>query len=74
MSELVVAVCDDPAAAEEIRLDLLRMDIEHLIDLENAVVLIRKKEGEVKLHQVSHLTLKSAATGGFIGTLFGVIY
>lgn len=45
MSELVVAVFEDLVKAEEVRLDLLKMDKEHLADLEDAVVLVRKKGG-----------------------------
>lgn len=73
MGELVVAVFDDPIKAEEVRLDLLKMDKEHLADLEDAVVLVRKKEGQVKLYHAAHLTLSGAASGGFLGALFGII-
>lgn len=73
MSELVVAVFDDPVAAEEVRLELLKMNHEHLTDLEDAVVLIRKKKGSIKLHHASHLMFSGALSGGFLGGLFGII-
>ena len=73
MSDLVVIVFNDELKAEEVRLDLLKMEGEHLVDLEDAVVLIRNKKGKVKLHHVSHLTFSGAMTGGFLGTLFGVM-
>lgn len=71
MNELVVCVFPDEIKAEEVRLDLLKREHEHLLDLEDAVVLVRTREGKVKLHHVSHLTLGGALSGGFMGTLLG---
>ena len=73
MSELVVAIYDKPLKAEEVRLDLLQMNEEHLADLDDALVAIRKPDGEIKLTHISHLTLRGAATGGFLGAIVGVI-
>jgi uncharacterized membrane protein len=73
MSDLVVVCFDDQFKAEEVRLDLLKMQRQHLTDLEDAVVLVRNQKGTVKLHHMTHLTLEGAVTGGFLGTLFGLI-
>ena len=73
MSDLVVVCFDDQFKAEEVRLDLLKMQREHLTDLEDAVVLIRNQKGKVKLHHMTHLTLEGAVSGGFLGTLFGLM-
>jgi len=73
MSDLVVVCFDDQFKAEEVRLDLLKMQHEHLTDLEDAVVLVRNQKGNVKLHHMTHLTLEGAVTGGFLGTLFGLM-
>ncbi|MGA7874081.1 MAG: DUF1269 domain-containing protein [Desulfoferrobacter sp.] len=73
MSDLIVAVFDDLPKAEEVRLDLMKMEKDELADLEDAVVLIRKKGGEIKLHHATHITFSGAVTGGFLGSLFGVI-
>ena len=71
MSELIVTVFANEFRAEEVRLDLLKMQHEHLVDLEDAVVLVRNRRGKVKLHHMSHLTIEGAVSGGFLGTLFG---
>ena len=43
MSELVVAVFGDEFKAEEVRLELRKKEAAHLIDLEDAVVLVRNR-------------------------------
>jgi uncharacterized membrane protein len=73
MSELVVVAFKDRYRAEEVRIDLLKLDREHLVDLEDAVVLVRDKNGKVKLRHASHLTLGGAIGGGFLGMMLGVM-
>lgn len=74
MNELVVVAFNDQHRAEEVRIDLLKMDREYLVDLEDAVVLTRDKTGKVKLHHATHLTLGGAIGGGFLGMVFGVMF
>ncbi len=73
MSELLVTLFDDEFKAEEVRLDLLKRQDEHLIDLDDATVLSMNKEGKVRLQHVTHHTLGGAVSGGFMGALFGLI-
>jgi len=73
MSDLIAVAFDDEFKAERVRLDLLQMQHEHLVDLEEAAVVVHKKEGKVKLHHVTHFTVPLALGGGFVGTLAGLI-
>ncbi|MEJ2166569.1 MAG: DUF1269 domain-containing protein [Desulfobacterales bacterium] len=73
MSELIAVAFDDIFKAEQVRLDLLQMEQEHLVDLEEAAVVVRKKDGKVKLHHVGHFTIPLALGGGFVGVLAGLI-
>ena len=73
MSDLLVIVFDDELKAEEVRLDLLKRQDEHLLALDDAVVLVMNKKGKVRLHHVTHLALGGAVSGGFLGALFGLI-
>ena len=73
MSELVVTVFDDEFKAEGVRLDLRKKEAAYLVDVEDSVVLVRNKQGEVRLHHMSHFTIGGAMGGGFLGTLFGVL-
>lgn len=74
MSNLIVIAYDDPFKAEEIRTKLRKMQQEYLIDLEDAVVVVKNDKGKVKLHQMYNLTGMGAVSGGFWGTLIGLIF
>ncbi len=74
MADLVVIGFEDEHKAEEVRLALLRMQREYLIDLEDAVVAIKKPNGKIKLNQAINLTATGAVSGGFWGTLIGLLF
>lgn len=74
MSTLVVIGYDNVFAAEEVRLKLRKLQSEYLIDLEDAVVAVKDAEGKVKLHQAINLTAAGAVSGGFWGSLIGLIF
>jgi uncharacterized membrane protein len=74
MSDLIVIGYDDPFQAEEVRLKLIKMQQEYLIDLEDAVVAVKTKDGKVKLNQVYQLTQAGAVGGGFWGALVGMLF
>ncbi|MFV2069714.1 MAG: DUF1269 domain-containing protein [Pirellulales bacterium] len=74
MSDLVAIAFDDELKAEEVRLAMLKMQQEYLVDLEDAVVVVRDKEGKVKLRQLHNLTAAGAVGGGFWGTLIGMVF
>jgi uncharacterized membrane protein len=74
VSNLVVIGFDDEHKAEEVRLALLKLQQDYLIDLEDAVVAIKKQDGKVKLNQAVSLTATGAISGGFWGTLIGLLF
>ncbi len=74
MSTLVVIGYNDPYKAEEVRLKLRKLQSEYLIDLEDAVVAVKDATGKVKLHQAVNLTAAGAVSGGFWGSLIGLIF
>jgi hypothetical protein len=49
--------------AEEVRLTLLKMQKEYLIDLVDAVVVVRDERGKVRLRQLYNLTATGDSTG-----------
>jgi hypothetical protein len=63
MSDLIAVAFNEKFEAEQVRFDLLQMQQEHLVDLEEAAVVIRDQTGEVRLHHVSHLILPGALSG-----------
>jgi uncharacterized membrane protein len=74
MSTLAVIAYDDQFKAEEVRLKLRKLQAEYLIDLEDAVVVTKDAGGKIKLHQAINLTAAGAVSGGFWGTLIGMIF
>ena len=74
MSTLVAVVFDDQTTAFEMRTALLRMQKEHLVDLEDSVVVTKNEKGKVKLDQAVNLTSAGAIGGGFWGALIGLIF
>ncbi|MFO1459662.1 MAG: DUF1269 domain-containing protein [Verrucomicrobiota bacterium] len=74
MSQLIAVSYPDPFKAQEVRLTLIKLQKEHLIDLEDAVVVTKDAEGKIKLHQAVNLTAAGAVSGGFWGTLIGMIF
>ena len=60
MSNLVAIAYPDQATAEEVMATLGRLQNEHLIELEDAVVVTRDDEGKVKLHQSNKLAAGGA--------------
>lgn len=74
MSTLVVVGYKDMFKAEEIRLKLWKMQKDYLVDLDDAVVAVKDDKGKVKLHQAVSFTAAGAVSGGFWGTLIGLIF
>jgi uncharacterized membrane protein len=74
MSTLVVIEYNDMYKAEETRLLLRKLQKDYLIDLEDAVVAVKDERGKVKLNQAVNLTAMGAVSGGFWGSLIGLIF
>lgn len=74
MSTFVAIEYDDPHKAQEVRLALAKLQKEYLIDLEDAVVAVKNRDGKIKLHQAVSLTAAGAVTGGFWGSLIGLLF
>jgi len=74
MNTLVVIGYKDMEQAEEVRLKLRKLHRDYLIDIEDAVVVVKDAAGQIKLHQAVYLTAAGAASGGFWGMLVGMIF
>jgi uncharacterized membrane protein len=74
MSNLIAIAYPDEATSREVLGTLARLQTEHLIELEDAVIVTRSQDGKVKLHQ-STKTAAAGATGGALwGGLIGLIF
>jgi len=74
MANFVAIAYDDMYKAQEVRLTLSKLQQEYLIDMEDAVVAVKDENGKVKLHQAVNMTAAGAASGGFWGTLVGLLF
>ena len=74
MSNLIVVGFNDPAAAFEMRAALAKMQVQYLIEMEDAVVVTRDAGGAVQLHQTLNLVAAAAAGGAFWGSLIGLLF
>jgi uncharacterized membrane protein len=74
MSDLVVIVYPTEAKAEEMRAKLLSLQKEYLIEIGDAVIAVKHDDGKVKLNQLLNTTAAGAISGGFWGTLVGIIF
>jgi uncharacterized membrane protein len=74
MSTLVVVGYNEPHKAEEVRLELRKLQSEDLLDLEDVVVAIKDEKGKVKLHYAGNPAADGAVCGGFCGSLTSLIF
>jgi uncharacterized membrane protein len=73
MSKLVVIAYDDQFKAEEVRTKLRKLQQDHLIDLEEALVAVKDDQGEVTLLQMYKPAAEVEVRKGFWNTLVGAV-
>jgi uncharacterized membrane protein len=77
MSDLVVVSFKGEDTADQVLNKLQQLQKEHLIDLEDACVVVRDAQGKIHLKQALDLVrigaLSGAAWGGLFGALVGVL-
>ena len=74
MSTLVAVLFEDDTTAFDMRAALMKMQKQYLIDMEDAVVVIKSQNGAIKLDQTINLTAAGALGGGFWGMLIGLLF
>jgi uncharacterized membrane protein len=73
MSELIAIAYPDVATAQEVAGNAARLQKSHELELEDMVVVERKDDGKIKLHQPS-LAGVGAVSGALWGGLIGLIF
>ena len=74
MSELVVVGFDNELKADEVLHKLGQMQQKHLVDLEDAVVVIKNQQGKLKIKQAYDLITSGLIGGGFWGSFIGLLF
>jgi uncharacterized membrane protein len=65
MSDLIVIGFKDEFKADEVLLDLRKLERDYLIALEDAAIVVRNKDGKVKIKQTQELIADGAIEGVF---------
>ena len=74
MSNLIAIGFANESDAFEMRASLAKLQIQHLIEMQDAVVVTRDAKGKVHLHQAADLTAQGAVSGAFWGMLMGMLF
>ena len=74
MSTLIAIAYPDAETAERVRAELVQATKEHLVDLQDAVVVEHQADGKIKLHQAISTTGAGAAGGALWGGLIGLLF
>ena len=74
MSDLVVLAFDTEDGALAMRDAMVNLQKQHIVELEDAAVVIRKEDGKVKVKQAVSLVGQGALGGAFWGMLIGIIF
>ena len=74
MSDLIVVGFPNKFEAEEALLALRKMEKEHLIDLEDAAIVVKNDKGKVKIKQSQDLISEGTLSGSMWGALIGLLF
>lgn len=74
MSDLVVLAFDTEDGALGMRDAMVNLQKQHIVELEDAAVVIRRADGKVKVKQAVSLVGQGALGGAFWGMLIGIIF
>lgn len=74
MNTLIAVSFDTKTEAAEVLNRLGNLQNEYLLDLEDAVVVVREDDGKVRIKQSVDLTAGGALYGGLWGSLIGLIF
>ena len=74
MSDLIVIGFNTELKADEMLHKLSLMQKKHLVDLEDAVVVIKNLQGKINIKQSYDLVTSGAIGGGFWGSLIGLLF
>ncbi|MCD0483963.1 DUF1269 domain-containing protein [Streptacidiphilus sp. ASG 303] len=74
MSNLFAISYPDLPTAQQVRTELGNLQKQKLIDIEDAVVVERRQDGRIKLHQAVSTTGMGAASGALWGGVIGLLF
>lgn len=73
MSDLICIAFDERDTADTVLNELRAMRSEHLVELEDACVVVRDEDGKVHMKQAINLVGSGAVSGGLGGAIWGAL-
>ena len=74
MSDLVAIAYEGEDTAFRVRDRLVQLTKEHIIELEDLVVVVHRRDGKTEIKQATNLAGMGALSGAFWGLLIGLIF
>jgi uncharacterized membrane protein len=74
VSNLFALAYPDLATAQQVRDEAIALQKQELLDLEDIVVVERRQDGRIKLHQATSTTGLAAASGALWGGVIGLLF
>ncbi|WP_035798511.1 DUF1269 domain-containing protein [Kitasatospora mediocidica] len=74
MSNLFAIAYPDLTTAQQVRNEVIGLQKQQLIELEDVVVVERRDDGKIKLHQATNTTGIGAASGALWGGVIGLLF
>ncbi|HWK28353.1 MAG TPA: DUF1269 domain-containing protein [Solirubrobacter sp.] len=74
MSSLIAIAYPDASTADQVRAELIQATKEHLLELDDAVVVEHRPDGKIKLHQAMSVAGAGAVGGALWGGLIGLLF
>jgi uncharacterized membrane protein len=74
LSDLIAVASPDNVTAENVRERLRQLTVEHVLELEDAVIVTRDDDGKVHLHQSVNTAASGAVAGALWGGVIGLLF
>jgi len=74
VSSLIAIAYPDASTADQVRAELIQATKEHLLELDDAVVVEHRPDGKIKLHQAMSVAGAGAVGGALWGGLIGLLF
>jgi uncharacterized membrane protein len=74
MPEMIAIIYPDAKTAFAVRERVVELQSDYLVELADAVVVTKDADGQVELHQSVNMVTAGAVSGGFWGSLIGLLF
>src|SRR5262245_5108944 len=73
-TKLVAIVYPEQGTAEEVLIELEKLEKQYLLDIDDASYVTKDEKGKIQMHQMGHPVAAGTAGGAFWGLLVGALF